>query len=541
MLEQALHRRGRPHPARGRARRTTRRATRYELFHDVLAEPILAWRARLTSRSARGARSGGGSCASAARLLALVAVFAALGIWALVERGSATRRLHFLQVFSRQLEAQNADLASQTSTLQNEADTAGTDAQAQDVRRLRTMNEELRGEVRGLTSARDDLDRRIGGLRARNGRLTVALARLNARNRGLASRITRLDRRNRQMEMRVVALSEVRVLLSEDAGILKRESRALRAQIRTASGEKNRLLARATRLGYQLRVAPEGEVSPVEQFPVPSPTEAAQFGIPAALALHDSLRRQVEALERAVAAQLARRAQLANAARWLQAVNALLIKQRDALRLENAQLVRTRAALAERNQQLRARVTRARAERARLNARLTVREARNATTGRTLAASEEAISSLQQGNNARVRAIGDQQDSLRRLQDAIKQLTQFLRGATNGLVKSSRASGSDALAGLLAAEAYLATPYHPDDGEHANVYNALWLALSRLDPATARDLIAPVAEPTGKLGTTTSKRLVQRICTQVGRPLTEQEWRKYLPGAPYPPDKQACG
>jgi WD40 repeat protein len=65
-------------------------ATRYELFHDVLAEPILDWRRGYEQerdrRAAvrRFARIG-------ALLLTLVAGFAALGIWALVQRNEATR------------------------------------------------------------------------------------------------------------------------------------------------------------------------------------------------------------------------------------------------------------------------------------------------------------------------------------------------------------------------------------------------------------------------------------------------------------------
>lgn len=62
--------------------------TRYELFHDVLAEPIAEWRAgyeqdqRRRATVRRFARVGG-------VLLLLVAVFATLGIWALVQRNEA--------------------------------------------------------------------------------------------------------------------------------------------------------------------------------------------------------------------------------------------------------------------------------------------------------------------------------------------------------------------------------------------------------------------------------------------------------------------
>jgi WD40 repeat protein len=61
---------------------------RYELFHDVLAEPILEWRrdheqeARRRAALRRYLRIGG-------VLVGLVAIFAALGIWALIQRSQA--------------------------------------------------------------------------------------------------------------------------------------------------------------------------------------------------------------------------------------------------------------------------------------------------------------------------------------------------------------------------------------------------------------------------------------------------------------------
>jgi WD40 repeat protein len=63
---------------------------RYELFHDVLAEPITEWRRGFDEERARRAalrrlvRVG-------SVLLSLAAVFAALGIWALVQRSDAKR------------------------------------------------------------------------------------------------------------------------------------------------------------------------------------------------------------------------------------------------------------------------------------------------------------------------------------------------------------------------------------------------------------------------------------------------------------------
>ena len=64
--------------------------TQYELFHDLLAEPVLDWRRGYEENRARRAayrkfaRIGG-------VLTMLVAVFAALGIWALIQRSDAKR------------------------------------------------------------------------------------------------------------------------------------------------------------------------------------------------------------------------------------------------------------------------------------------------------------------------------------------------------------------------------------------------------------------------------------------------------------------
>jgi len=64
--------------------------TRYELFHDVLAEPILDWRRRYEQERARRASRRRFARIGAALLL-LVAVLAALGAWAFVQRNHAQR------------------------------------------------------------------------------------------------------------------------------------------------------------------------------------------------------------------------------------------------------------------------------------------------------------------------------------------------------------------------------------------------------------------------------------------------------------------
>ena len=63
-------------------------AMRYELFHDVLGEPIFEWRRRSEHERSRRATIRRFAVVGGA-LLALVAAFAALGIWALVQRSDA--------------------------------------------------------------------------------------------------------------------------------------------------------------------------------------------------------------------------------------------------------------------------------------------------------------------------------------------------------------------------------------------------------------------------------------------------------------------
>jgi WD40 repeat protein len=65
-------------------------AVRYELYHDVLGEPIFEWRRHYEHDRQRRATIKRFAVAGGV-LLALVAAFAALGIWALVQRSDANR------------------------------------------------------------------------------------------------------------------------------------------------------------------------------------------------------------------------------------------------------------------------------------------------------------------------------------------------------------------------------------------------------------------------------------------------------------------
>jgi hypothetical protein len=134
-----------------------------------------------------------------------------------------------------------------------------------------------------------------------------------------------------------------------------------------------------------------------------------------------------------------------------------------------------------------------------------------------------------------VRGIGDRQAEISDTRAEIRALVSYITPPVARLVQAAQDPAQEpALAGLLGVKAYRVTPFDPDAAAHPGVYNALWIALSRLDAAAARELIAPVAKPAGKLGTTRSAVLVGKICGIVTRGLTREEWTRFLPaGAPY--------
>jgi WD40 repeat protein len=87
-------------------------ADRYELFHDVLAEPVLEWRRGYEQRRDRR-KTLKRSAQIVGALLALVAVFAVLGIWALQQKSEADDRR--AEAEAAQRDATSLALASSAS------------------------------------------------------------------------------------------------------------------------------------------------------------------------------------------------------------------------------------------------------------------------------------------------------------------------------------------------------------------------------------------------------------------------------------------
>jgi hypothetical protein len=69
------------------------------------------------------------------------------------------------------------------------------------------------------------------------------------------------------------------------------------------------------------------------------------------------------------------------------------------------------------------------------------------------------------------------------------------------------------------------------------VYNTMWQVFAA--PGRARRLLAPGAA-SGRLSTTQTQVMAAALCARVTRPLTEDEWRRFMPdGACFNPDAAA--
>jgi len=508
----------------------------YELFHDVLAEPILAWRrVHERERSRRAAQRRLVRVGSFA--LALVAVFAALSVWALIERRHANQAFRAEKVLFNEKRDANRALRDRVVKLNKRLRHRSTVTAAQDakVEQLRATNKSLRAETTALTTRRDVLDGQIASLRTDNRKLANGIARFNKQNDALATKINKLDGAYARLIAERNDLQREHAFLMSTGDILKADARALEAQRRALTRQLFGLQLKAAALGY-----PSGLALPLTSFGAApakrrAPETADSFEIPATVAGSDSLRRQVEDLERRLANLRSRQERLKNEAVWLGKEKLLLQEQRNALRTENAQLETTRVALEVRNRKLRSTFAAAEAEHERLSAQAAVRESRTRKARNAVVVRRKANDTLQSRNDANVDAITTTQETVFAFRGEVSRLVKLIAPAVDKLVQAAQDPAQDApLAGLLAVEAYRLTPFGRDDAAHPGVYNALWFALSRLDANAARALIEPVAKPSGKVGTTRSVLIKRKICGVVTRAFTQAEWKTFLPArAPY--------
>jgi len=493
-------------------------STSYELFHDVLAEPIMAWRGQheqeRAQRTARRRLVRVGSLA-----FALVAVFAAVGVWALIERAHAERSARQVQGYNRSLEAQINQLER------------GNGKSTGVVAALDGENRRLTAETYRLKTTSSALEAHVRGLRAKNRVLRHAIVELNAENTALAAMIKDLGEANLRLGGTLAGLQDDQVSLQQTVRSLRAEAGERTVELKTLTSQADALERKATELGMGQLTAAAGSGAP---FIPPQPSTPAQatrlFAVPEHVAGSDTMQRQVEALEHQLARLLAQQARQTDAATWLRRADALLIRERGALVRESAQLKQTQAALESQNLALQRTGTRAAAEHRRLSRQAAAPEARNDILLKQIAAQRRTNAILQGRSDGDIASLGtteQQITAVRRVDERL--LTRIIPPVDKLLAAAREQSLSPVLAGLLSLVAYRLTPFNPDDPTHPEVYDALWLALDRLDAKAARYLIAPSVHQTGKLGTTQSSLIARALCEHIERGLTRAEWRRFLP------------
>jgi hypothetical protein len=518
-------------------------STTYELFHDVLAEPILAWRrshdADRRRRAARRrlARVGGIS-------LALVGGFAALTIWALIQRSDARHS-------ERQVAGYNQTLKAQINQLE-----LGSPRVVATVTRLSRENRSLRAETDLLQTRSTALLTQTRQLRAVDRRIRRSILALNARNTALAATINRLNSASDSLGSVLESLQEQEPLLRAGLGFLKVENRARDAELRALKARRKTLLREAAELGVLPPRKPGNtSVAGVSAQLTPA-TKAKLYGAAGIGGGSNALQRQVAELQRQLAKLIADQARRTDEVAFFRHADALLVRERSALGKEIAQLEGTRTRLESRKSELEATRAKAQHEERRLSKKVVRARADYRSVRNQVKSQRKTNDGLQARDNSQVAALGDEQATITQVTvgptffddpghglPGNRKLVALIENPVDRLLQAARdRSVSPGLAGLLAVVGYRVTPFGPDDPAHPQVYNALWLALDRLDARAAQNLIAPSASASGKVGTTRSAQIVEALCAKTGRSLTRAEWRRFLPrAAPYQrPLSQPC-
>ncbi len=154
---------------------------RYEIFHDVLAEPVLAWRARRQLERERNvaARRNRRLLAVAVAALAALAIVAGLAIWAFAERGTAkaeARRARAHELEARALQLLSIDPRTSVR-LALTASSLAADSSSESVLRQALIADRLRASVNGSGTVRGvavSPNGRVVAVAAPHGRVLLA-------------------------------------------------------------------------------------------------------------------------------------------------------------------------------------------------------------------------------------------------------------------------------------------------------------------------------------------------------------------------------
>ncbi len=413
--------------------------------------------------------------------------------------------------------------------------------QSERVQGLRQHQAGLKTDVDALQQTHAALEESVAGLREENHRLDLELTQIRAETTRLESQSDLLAEESRRLTSEKEDLAERTTEWERVGPVLDSQVAAVRSQV-AALSERRRVLNGQLR---ETLPCPRASMRPPSPPPPPasgSETSASvgaappppPMAIPAEPTSSDALRKEIAALTRELERLRGEKASLEDEAGWLERENALLERQRELLRQDNGRLEQEQQALTTRRQALQASRADAEDERKTLAARVAVAAQHNREAEREVAAARAKHRALENTAVANATTIGQLRDQAERLRADIERIAGILAGHVDRLLGAARGAGQATdVAALLALQAWRWAPYDPDDPAHPGVYNTLWEVLNRLDTATARRLVAPDTAEHGRLATTRSDVIAAALCARVSRPLTEAEWRRFMP-------EQAC-
>jgi peptidoglycan hydrolase CwlO-like protein len=457
--------------------------------------------------------------------------------------GAATAVALTIGYFHREARRQrdeNVQLQREVDRLQAHTADAGQAGQTQSaqVQSLRERRAGLQSEVDRLQRARGELDGQVTELREANRGLEADLTRIS-------SDMTRLRERRDALQAEFVRLGVEQRDLSQRTERLERATPALQAQVSAGRVQVDALLAQnrmLQRLVRETRPCPRASMPPpppIDRNANPSAGAAASSGaappepvssVPPDHPSSDALRKRIEELTRELARLLQERARLQDEAGFLEQENALLDRQRQTLTEENERMAAERWALEERQRALRDAVRLGEAERNELAARVEEADGRNRTKREQVTAARQKHREVEDRAVAEAGLIADQQSHAERLRADNTRLAGILTPHVDRLITAARSPQTPAdLAALLALQAWRWAPYDTDDPAQPAIYNTLWQVLRRRDQPAALRLLAPDDSAGGRLATARTQVMAAALCERVTRPLTGDEWRRFMP------------
>jgi WD40 repeat protein len=207
---------------------------RYEIFHDVLAQPVLAWRAgyesdrELEEERARARRKQRRLLAVIALGIVLLAAMVGVTAYALAQRSEAQTQAERVSVQNTELERQsdqlseqNETLDQQNATLQEQSDQLSEQNETLDQQnaKLQEQSDQLSEQNETLDQQNTQLQEQSDQLNEQNDQLQTQSAQLNTQNTKLATQTRRANEKT-AIAQEATRSARARALSNEAAALI---------------------------------------------------------------------------------------------------------------------------------------------------------------------------------------------------------------------------------------------------------------------------------------------------------------------------------